>query len=125
MSAGRRREREAFGRHAEDLAVLRLRLAGYRILRRRWRTPAGEVDIIARRGRLLAAVEVKARPTVAAGLEAVTPRQRRRIARAAAQFLARQPDAARLGLRFDVVVVTPWRLPAHVVDAWRPEPDWL
>lgn len=124
MTPARRREREAFGRFAEDLAVLWLRLHGWRILHRRFRTPVGEVDVLARRGGVLAAIEVKARPSFAEGASAVGRRQQRRIARAAAQFLARRPDAADLGLRFDILVVTPWRLPIHIPDAWRPEPEW-
>ena len=120
MNTARRRARERLGRSAERIAVWWLRLRGYRILRRRFRTAAGEIDIIARRGGVIVAVEVKARPDAFAGTEAVGPRQQRRIARAAEQFRAKQPGAPTLGLRFDIVVVSPWRLPVHVADAWRP-----
>jgi putative endonuclease len=114
-----RRARERAGRRAEALAVLYLRLKGYRIEGRRVRTPAGEIDIVARRGGLLIFVEVKARVRHAAALEAVTPRQRRRIERGAEWFAARTRSPA-AGMRFDVVAVRPWRLPSHLADAWRP-----
>src|SRR5690606_797752 len=82
-----RRAAEVRGRVAETAAVLRLRLAGWRILARRWRVPVGEVDLIARRGAILAFVEVKARRDLADALSAVTPAQQDRIARAAAAYL--------------------------------------
>ena len=122
--AGRRRA-EGRGRRAEDLSAWALRLKGYRILARRFRCPAGEIDIVARRGGVLAIVEVKARPSVAAALEALTARQRARLERAALAFLATgtagivpQSD---FSLRFDVMVVTPWRWPRHLANAWQPE----
>src|SRR6478736_561614 len=76
------------GRKAESLALLALRLVGYRILARDHRTALGEIDIIARRGTILAFVEVKARADVTAAAESLLARQRRRIARAAAGYLA-------------------------------------
>lgn len=108
------------GRWAELLCRLRLRAQGYRILARRYRTPMGEIDIVARRGNTLAIIEVKARGTLAGAVAAVTPRQRARIARAAAAFVARHPDLATLDIRFDVMLVTPWGWPRHLSDAWRP-----
>lgn len=104
---------------AERLAAFRLFLAGYRLLARRYRTRMGEVDLIARRGAVLVFVEVKRRDELAAGLEAVTPRAQMRIRRAAELFLMRNPALAGLALRFDVIVVTPWAWPRHIVDAWR------
>ena len=116
-------KRRAFqrGHLAELLCLWHLRLRGWRVLARRFRVPSGEVDLIARRGRVLAAIEVKARPNIAAAAESISPRQRRRIARALAHFLATRPDLARLDVRFDVMLVTPRRLPRHLVDAWRSE----
>ncbi|MFQ5985516.1 MAG: YraN family protein [Alphaproteobacteria bacterium] len=108
-----------FGLHAEGLCAWRLRLKGYRILARRFRVGAGEIDIVARRGRVVAFVEVKARRE-AGGEEALTPRQRARIVRAAEAFLARRPELAGLDLRFDVMLVRPWGPPRHLCDAWRP-----
>ena len=107
------------GRRGEALAALWLRLRGYRILARNWRHPAGEIDILARRGPLLVAVEVKWRGSLDNAAEAVLVQQRRRIAQAAAVFLSRQPDAAMLSLRFDAVLLAPGRLPRHIPDAWR------
>ena len=113
--------RQAFrrGHAAELLCLWHLRLRGYRILARRFRVPSGEVDLIARRGRVLAAIEVKARPSLAAASEAISARQRRRVARALEHFLALRPELAGLALRFDVMLVAPGRLPRHVADAWR------
>ena len=88
--------REAWGRWAEGLAAWSLRLRGYRIVARRFRTPLGEIDLIAQRGRLVAFVEVKARTDLEQALVALTVRQ-----------------------RFDLVTVRPWRLPRHLADAWR------
>ena len=108
------------GRAAEAACVLLLRLRLYRILARDYRVPSGEIDIIARRGRAVVAIEVKARPSLADAAEAVSPRQRRRVARAFEHFLASRPDLAQLQPRFDVILVAPGRWPRHIVDAWRP-----
>jgi putative endonuclease len=115
-----RARREAWGRLAETLAALSLRLRGYRVVARRFRTPLGEIDLIVRRGRLLAFVEVKARIDRDQALTALGPRQRERTERSAELFLALHPRYRDYNLRFDVVAVRPWRLPHHLVDAWRP-----
>lgn len=107
------------GHWAELLCLWHLRLRGYRILARRYRTPVGEIDLVARRGALLAAIEVKARGDFATAGQAIGPRQRRRIARALDHFLVGRPDLAGLGRRFDVMLVTPGRLPRHLAGAWR------
>ena len=117
-----RQRREARGRSAETVAVLWLRMRGYRILERRLKTPLGEIDIIAARRDILAIVEVKSRTSRDAGLEALTTRQCRRIERAATWFLARSPRAAATRhIRFDLVVIAPLRLPIHIANAWTPE----
>lgn len=124
---GRRREGAGYDRRAarihglraERWAVWRLRLAGYRVLARNFRVPTGEIDLIVRRGNIVAFVEVKARTTYEAAAEAIQPRQQLRIRNAALAFLARRPDLAGLSMRFDVVLVTPRRLPRHLRDAWR------
>lgn len=121
MATRRQRGARAFaaGLWAETLAALLLRLSGYRILARRLRLPAGEIDIVARRGRgPVCFVEVKTRPDTAAAVAAVGAAQRRRIEKAAAQYLARRQDPS--AARFDVVSVVPGRLPRHIRDAWRP-----
>lgn len=117
---GRRRAAWRFGRRAELICVWHLRLRGYRIVARRLRTPQGEIDILARRGSVLAVIEVKARESLARAGESVSPRQRRRLGRAAAHVLASRPAYADLDLRFDAMLLAPGRLPLHLVDAWRP-----
>ncbi len=115
-----RADAERRGRRAERLAAWLLRLRGYRILARRFACPVGEIDLVARRGDLLAFVEVKRRDSPAAAAEALRPAQRRRIARAAEAFLSQRPELAGLRLRFDLVLITPGRPPRHLTDAWRP-----
>ncbi|MCG5242795.1 YraN family protein [Azospirillum doebereinerae] len=114
-----RRRAEFFGRLAEGLCRLSLRLKGYRILATRLRTPMGEIDIVAKRGRTIAIVEVKARNDWDTANEAVGARQRGRLARAAHVYLAANPRYAGYVLRFDVMLVTPWAWPRHLIDAWR------
>lgn len=114
-----RRRAEEFGRFAEGLCRLALRLKGYRILENRLRTPMGEIDIVARRGRTLAIVEVKARGDWDAANEAVNARNRGRLARAAHVYLGANPQYAGYVLRFDIMLVTPWSWPRHLQDAWR------
>ena len=121
MRAASRKRAYRRGRWSEALCRLVLRLKGYRIVARGYRVPVGEIDIVARRGRTLAIVEVKARASAAEAAEALGPRQRRRIGRAAALFLAQRPALAGLAVRFDVMLVRPWRLPRHLAGAWELE----
>lgn len=111
------------GKLAEEGAVWLLRLKGWRILERRFVTGrgsgAGEVDIIARRGDILAFVEVKARADTDQAAQAILPRQQERIAKAAEAYLARHPDLASLSVRFDAVLVGGGTM-RHLEDAWRP-----
>ena len=107
------------GHRSEWLAAAALMAKGYRIVARRYRTRLGEIDLIARRGDLVAIVEVKARPTLAAAMDAIGGTSERRIEAAADLWLARQRDYARLSLRFDMVAVLPWRWPVHVPDVFR------
>ncbi len=107
------------GLSAEFLCVWLLRLKGYRILARRYRGPAGEIDIIARRGRLIAAIEVKARASLTEALESVSKRQQKRIMQTLLYFQSRHPRLAGLDYRFDVMWVGPRRAPKHILDAWR------
>jgi putative endonuclease len=123
-NAGPRRERVlAFrtGLSAESRAAAYLMAKGFRVVARRWRSPAGEVDIVARRGRLLVFVEVKARARLDSAAEAVTVRQRRRIAAAAAAWLAEHAEDARSDIRFDAMLVAPGRLPRHIPAAFDAE----
>ncbi len=89
-------------------------LKGYRIVARRYRTPLGEIDLIARRGRLVAIVEVKVRPTLALAMEAIAHQSEHRIEAAADLWLARQSDFGLLSVRFDMVAVLPRHWPVHV-----------
>ncbi|WP_411034684.1 YraN family protein [Shinella sp. BYT-45] len=106
------------GRVCEYVAALYLIAKGYRIRAIRHRTRLGEIDIIARRGDLVVCVEVKARRDVGSAVFAVTGTAQQRIRAASELWLARQPDAHRLSLRYDIVAVLPWRLPRHFVDAF-------
>jgi putative endonuclease len=105
------------GRVSEWLAAAALLARGHRILARRFRTPYGEIDIIAVRGRRLAFVEVKRRVTRLEAEAAIAPRQAGRIARAAEFWVSRNPAYREHEQGLDVVFVVPGRLPAHVPDA--------
>lgn len=109
------------GQRAEAIAAWWLRLKGYRVLARRFKVRSGEIDLVVRRGKVLAAVEVKERASLAQAAEAVGAKQRRRVARAAEIFVQQAPDLAACDLRFDLVLVAPGRRPRHIPDAWRPD----
>ncbi len=105
------------GRTAEIVAALWLMAAGWRILGMRLKACGVEIDILARRGEVLAVVEVKARASLAEALEAVGWAQRRRLRRAAAAIVKR-PGLNRLAVRLDLIAMAPRRLPRHIADAW-------
>lgn len=118
---GRRRERVAafrLGLSAESRAAMLLIAKGYRIVARRFKTPLGEIDLVARRRRVLVFVEVKARARFDDAAEAVTERAKRRIIAAAELWLASHPDDVRRDIRFDVMLVAPGRIPRHIVNAF-------
>ena len=120
--AARRKDAERRGRRGEILSALILMAKGYRILGRRVRTRAGEIDLIARSPfGVVCFVEVKVRPDGLVAAESVSARQQARIARAAALYLATRPQLGRRGVRFDVMTVCPGSLPRHLRDAWRPD----
>ena len=106
------------GISAESRAAAFLIAKGFRILARRWRSPVGEIDIIARRRTLLVFVEVKARENLDDAAWSVTPRQRQRIAAAAEVWLAHNPDARIRDIRFDAMLVAPGRIPRHITAAF-------
>src|SRR6202158_884640 len=106
------------GLSAEARAAAYLMAKGYRILAKRFRTPYGEIDIVARRRNLLAFVEVKARASLDEAAYAVTPRQQRRIIDAAQAWLMAHPEHANFDLRFDAVLIAPRRLPRHLLAAF-------
>jgi putative endonuclease len=113
-----RQEAEKRGRGAETLACWYLRLKGWRILARRARVPGGEVDIIARRGRTLAFVEVKARSSEEAAAFALDSWRLRRVA-VAAERLAPRYMRAGDDIRLDALFVVPGRWPRHLVNVWQ------
>jgi putative endonuclease len=106
------------GVSAETRAAALLLAKGFRIVARRWQSPVGEIDLVVRRGRLLVFVEVKARAAFDDAAEAVTPRQQRRITAAAKAWLARHAEDLERDVRFDAVLVAPWRLPRHIPAAF-------
>lgn len=114
-----RRRRYRSGHRGEWFASLALILKGYRILARRYKTPLGEIDLIARCGSLVAMVEVKVRPTLALAMEAISPGAERRIEAAGDIWLLQQKDYARLSIRFDLVAVLPRRWPVHVENIFQ------
>ncbi len=118
MTAAARRRAYARGRRAERLAAWWLRLHGYRVLAQGFRSPVGEIDIVARRGAILAIIEVKRRTKLAVAGEAISRRQQRRVGRAAEAYLQRHPQLAGLQLRFDALLLAPGRLPHHIKHAW-------
>jgi len=119
----RRRGAHLYGMKAEQVAAFLLRLKGYRILARRFVVTGGEIDLIAKRGGAIAFVEVKARADMEVAAIAITATKRKRIARAARVWLARNPWAAELSLRGDAIFVAPGRLPRHAPSAYRLEID--
>jgi putative endonuclease len=107
------------GISAESRAAALLVAKGFRILARRWKSPVGEIDIVARRRQLLVFVEVKARAGLDEAAESVTARQQQRIAAAAEVWLAANPDDAVRDIRFDAILVAPGKLPRHIQGAFE------
>ena len=108
------RRRYRLGRFAEWVAVALLLAKGYRVLARRARTPVGEIDIIALRGRRLAFIEVKHRPTRAQAITSLTPRQQRRIMRASEYWLVGHPRFRVYERAFDLILLAPGQWPRHM-----------
>lgn len=114
-----KKQAERRGRWAETIALLHLLVRGYRPVARRLKTPVGEIDLVMRRGTVLAVVEVKARPSLDEAAEAIRPRQWQRLLRAAEWLMAGRPGLSALSIRFDAVLVSGLAV-RHVPDAWRP-----
>ena len=112
QALGGRSHREGHG--AEWIAAVWLMLKGYQILAFRLKGRGGEIDILARRGRVLAVVEVKRRSTVQAAIEALKPTQRQRLAAAGEAVRRNRPALQALDLRIDIVALAPGRFPRHV-----------
>ncbi len=118
MSRDARRAVYHRGIRAEHFAAIFLRLKGYGVLERRFKTPVGEIDIIARRGNTLIFVEVKERTVMHAALESITPRMKARIASAARYYVAAHPACAAMDMRFDVIATQGLRI-RHLDNAWQ------
>ena len=118
MTDPRRLKSERGGRLSEHAALWALRLKGYRLLAHRYKCPLGEIDLIMRRGRTTAFIEVKARGTADAAVIAVTAWQSKRIAAAARLWMARDRQANEGFCRFDIVAVSPYHWPRHIENAF-------
>jgi putative endonuclease len=110
------------GLSAESRAAAFLIAKGYRILAKRFRTPHGEIDLVAKKRNLLAFIEVKARASLDEAAYAVTPRQQARIIDAAQGWLVAHPEHAEFDLRFDAILIAPRHLPRHLLAAFDASP---
>jgi putative endonuclease len=104
---------------AEYLALAWLTLKAYRLVAWRYKTRQGEIDLIVRRGKVLAMVEVKARPTYADAAHAIHGKNQARVVAAAQHFLAHHPEYAQYQVRFDAVLIAWYKRPEHVRDAFQ------
>ena len=114
----KRQAAEARGRRAETIAAWWLRLHGWRIVAQRARNPRGEVDLIARRGKTLAFVEVKARVAEHNLALAIDKSRLRRVAAAAESMIPQYGKGAE-NIRIDVILVAPWAWPRHLINVWH------
>lgn len=106
-----------YGIFAEIVSIIYLSLLGYFIIARRYKTRLGEIDLIARRGKTIAIIEVKARKDNSIE-EVLTSHQQKRIADAASLFIAKNPNFANFQVRFDLIIIKPWFRLKHVKNAW-------
>jgi putative endonuclease len=113
-----RSEAEKRGRRGEAIAAWFLRLQGWRIVGERVKTPRGEVDLIARRGKTVAFVEVKARTKRLDLATAIDAYRLRRVA-AAAEILLHKYGKGTENMQIDVILVAPWRWPHHLRNVWH------
>jgi putative endonuclease len=118
-----KRRAHRFGLRAEWMAAVWLSIKGYRLLERRFSASGGEIDIVARRGNVVAFVEVKARGELGAAATAISEVKRRRISRAGRAWLTRNPWAMGATLRGDAIFVAPGRLPRHIPAAYMLDLD--
>lgn len=106
------------GLFAETLAALMLRLKGHRVVAQRYKTPVGEIDLVALKGKRLVFVEVKRRKTREDAAWTLPAKQRRCIVRAAQYWLAGHPEFSGQDIAFDVVLTAPWAWPRHIANAF-------
>lgn len=107
------------GLRAEKLAALLMRLKGYKIEKTRFKTPVGEVDLIARRGNTLVFIEVKLRQTKDAAAYAISESSKQRISKAASYYLMRHPEMQHLNCRFDAILIVPPFFIKHLDNVWN------
>ncbi len=118
MTTNKRIEGYKKGRRAEWFCAIVLFFKGYRLLKNRFKTPVGEIDLVVKKGKNLVFVEVKARNSYREGVEAVTLKSQKRIRRAGEYFLMKNPKYMNFLIRFDVMVVNKNTLPYHIKNAW-------
>lgn len=106
------------GLWAEAIAKLYLRLKGYRVLEERFKTPWGEIDLIIKRGRRLAFVEVKLRGSIDCAAESIHVKNQARVRRAAELYLQKYPEYTKGEIGFDAVIMAPGAWPQHLCNAW-------
>jgi putative endonuclease len=109
-----RQKAHQLGHRSEMIAAWFLRLKGYKIMARRFKTKVGEVDIIARKRDLIIMVEVKARPSLKEAMDAISTSAMVRIENAGDVWLCQQHDFAKLSVRYDMIAVMPYQWPIHV-----------
>ena len=125
MNLTQRALAERSRRWAQNWAAFVRHLKGYAIVGRRVQTPAGEIDLIARRGNVLAFIELKMRQQAVDAAEVLRPRQMSRIVRAPTGWTSRRDWTQQFTWRYDLILVTKWRWPKHVRDAWQPDVDLM
>lgn len=119
----KRSRAERAGRWGEVVAALALQVKGYVVLERRVKTPRGEIDLIARKGQVLAFVEVKMRRAQTDPARLLTSSQMQRIVNSATAWASARSWTRGYQWRYDLIMVSPWRWPTHILDAWRPQND--
>jgi putative endonuclease len=118
ITTKKRKKANKRGQLAEVFAATYLILKGYKVLKRRYKTPLGEIDLIVRKGKVIAFVEVKARKTLEDAAYSITDRQKKRIEGGARVFLGNNPNYGEYFCRFDAILVVPMGLPTHITNAW-------
>lgn len=106
------------GVFAEKLACIYLILKGYRILQLRYKTKLGEIDIVARKRKMIIFVEVKQRSTEEKSVEAISAKAQKRISNAARQFISCHPEYTGFAFRFDALLFIPPFFVRHLDNAW-------
>jgi len=106
-----------FGLFSETITCFFLRIKGYKILERRYKTNLGEVDIIAKKSGVIIFIEVKARKN--GETDVLAQHQMKRIIKSGELFIAKHRQFASFDLRFDLIIIRPFKLPEHIINAWQ------